>query len=390
MPSEPLVLPLPELAEQFLLRRDVTFLNHGSFGACPRPVFEVYQSWQRELEAQPVDFFGRRRLGLLADARAALGALLGVHADTLVYAPNVSYALNYVIHSLRLQPGDEILTTDHEYGAVDRAWTFHCERQGARLVHQPISLPISSTEQVIEQFWSGVTDRTRVIAISHITSPTALIFPVAEICRRARAAGIMTVVDGAHAPGQIALNLEAIGADFYGGNCHKWLCAPKGAGFLYARPERQELLEPLMVGWGWRARQPRHSSYLDYFEQTGTDDPAAYLSVPAAIAFQREHDWPRVRAACHTLVREARRQVADLTGLEPICPDSLEWFVQMATLPLPPACEPRLAHLWERYRIEIPIIAWNDRLFVRISIQAYNSPADVERLLTALSEIVRG
>src|SRR5262245_16903128 len=218
---------LPVAAGEFLLRPEITFLNHGSFGACPRPVFEIFQAWQRELEAQPVEFLGRRISQLLAEARARLASYVGTQADHLVFVPNATYGVNVVARSLELQPGDEVLTTNHEYGAADRAWRFNCARRGVRYISRPIALPAECDEPIADQLWAGVTERTRVIFLSHITSPTALIFPVAEICRRARAAGIMTVVDGAHAPGQIDLDLEGMGVDFYSGNCHKWLCAPK-------------------------------------------------------------------------------------------------------------------------------------------------------------------
>jgi isopenicillin-N epimerase len=380
---------LAALGEQFLVRRDITFLNHGSYGACPRPVFETYQSWQRELESQPVEFLGRRVRGLLAEARAALGEYLGTAADNVVYAPNVTWAINAVAHSLALQPGDEVLATDLEYGAVDRTWRYYCGKRGARYINQPISLPMTTAETFVDELWAGVTERTRVISISHITSGTALVLPVAEVCRRARAAGIMTVIDGAHAPGQIDLNLDELGADFYGGNCHKWLCAPKGSGFLFARPEHQDSLDPLIISWGYEADVPGPSRFLDHLERTGTQDPAAYLTVPAAIAFQREHDWPRVRAACHLLARDARERIAALTGLPQIAPDSAEWWVQMCTCPLPPIDGARLKErLWDDYQIEIPVSARTGRASVRVSIQAYNRPEDVDRLLEALTALL--
>lgn len=386
--------PLAEAGRAFQLRPDVAFLNHGSFGACPRPVFETYQRWQRELEGEPVEFLGRRLGGLLAEARAALGSYLGVEADDLVFVPNATYGMNIVARSLELQPGDEVLGNDHEYGAVARTWRFLCGQHGATYRPAPLALPVSTPEALIEELWSGVTERTRVLVVSHITSPTALTLPVASICRRAREQGILTVVDGAHAPGQIPLDLPAIGADFYTGNCHKWLCGPKGAAFLYARPERQPLLKPLVVSWGWEAREPGPSPFLDYFEWTGTHDPAAYLSVPAAIAFQAEHDWPNVRAACHELAREARERIGALTGLPPISPDAgdYSWWEQMCALPLPartdvPADALR-ERLWEHDAIEVPITEWGDQRFVRVSIQAYNSPRDVDRLVHALSALL--
>ncbi len=380
---------LAALSELFMVRRDITFLNHGSYGACPRPVFETYQAWQRELESQPVEFLSRRIRDVLEESRGVLGDYLGTAADNVVYTPNVTWAINAVAHSLEFQPGDEVLGTNLEYGAIDRTWRYYCDRQGARYINQPITLPVTTAETFIEELWAGVTERTRVIAISHITSGTALIFPIAEVCRRARAAGIMTVIDGAHAPGQIDLDLDSLGADFYGGNCHKWLCAPKGSGFLFARPERQELLEPLIISWGYKADVPSHSLFIDHFERAGTQDPAAYLTVPAAIAFQREHDWPRVRAACHLLARDARERIAALSGLPQLAPDSAEWWGQLCTCPVPPVDAARLKErLWDEYKVEIPVSSRGGETFVRVSIQAYNRPEDVDRLLEALTALL--
>ncbi len=217
------------LREQFLLDPSVIYLNHGSFGACPRPVFQVYQEWQRQLERQPVDFLDRRAPGLMSEARAALAEYVGCGTDDLVYFPNPTTAINMIARSLKLGKGDEILTTDHEYGAVDRTWQFICRRRGAHYIRRAIPLPVPEDDALVEHFWSGVNKRTRVIFFSHITSPTAIIFPVEKLCARAREAGLLTIVDGAHAISQVPLNLEEIGADLYTGACHKWLGAPKGA-----------------------------------------------------------------------------------------------------------------------------------------------------------------
>ena len=372
------------MKDLFLLQPDMVFLNHGSFGACPAPVFAVYQKWQRALEAQPVEFLGRRGTALLAEARAVLASYLGAEADDLVFVSNATTGVNIVARSLRLAPGDEVLATDLEYGAVDRTWQFLCARAGAGYVRQPIPLPVTTHAAFVEALWRGVTPRTRVISISHITSGTALIFPVAEICRRARQAGILTVIDGAHAPGQIPLDLAALDADFYAGNCHKWLCAPKGAAFLYARRPAQELVDPFVVSWGWQV--DGSASYVDRLEWQGTRDIAAYLSVPAAIAFQAAHDWPQVRAACHMLLRTIRQGVHDLTGLPPISPDSPAWYAQMASMPLPPGDPVALQHrLWDEARIEVPLVDGAHGPLIRVSIQAYNTPADGEALLAALA-----
>ena len=324
---------LRELADLFLLRDDITFLNHGSFGACPRPVFEIYQRWQRELESNPIDLLGRRIKSLLADARDQLGEYVGADGANLVFVPNTTFGINVVARSLPLARDDEVLSTNHEYGAIDRVWRFNCAKRGAHFRVRPLSLPVDDPQTVVEQFWANVTERTRVIALSHISTATALILPVAEICRRARAAGILTVIDGAHAPGQLELALDDLGADFYVGNCHKWLCAPKGSGLLYVRPEHQSLLEPLVVGWGWQSEYPGRSQFIDQFDWYGTQDPAAFLSVPAAIAFQREHDWPRVQAACRALLSTTRERVSEISGLGQIAPNSPAWWRQMASIP---------------------------------------------------------
>jgi isopenicillin-N epimerase len=344
------------------------------------------------LESQPVEFLGRRLPQLLAEARAALGAYVGANPGDLVFVPNATHGMNIVARSLHFGPGDEVLGTDHEYGAVERTWRFICGERGAIYRIQPITLPLSSQDEMISQLWSGVTERTRVIVISHISSPTALRFPVEQICSRAKAQGIITVIDGAHAPGQLDLNLEAIGADFYTGNAHKWLMSPVGAGFLYARPERQPMLKPLVVSWGWEPRQPGPSPFIDLFDWIGTDDPAAYLSVPAAIEFQREHDWPVVRAACHALAREAHSRISALTSLSPMYPDSTEWWVQMCAIPLPtehqlPATDLQ-QRLWQDYQVEVPITEWQGWRFVRVSVQAYNSVADIDRLVAGLSHLL--
>jgi len=385
-----------DLRELFLLRPDVVFLNHGSFGACPRPVFEAYQRWQRELERQPVEFLGRQFVSLMKAAREAIAAYVHAAPEDVVYVPNATTGLNVVARSLPLQPGDEVLATDHEYGALDRTWRFVCAKRNVTYVNCPLSLPIQSAEQAVETIWAGVTPCTRVLFISHITSPTALILPVAELIHRAREAGILTGVDGAHVPGQIPLDLAALGADFYSGNLHKWTCSPPGSAFLYARREVQHLIEPLVVSWGWEPERTNllnldgtTSRFVLENEWQGTRDPAAYLSVPAAIQFQADHDWRRVRAECHGLLREARRRIEELTGLPPICPDSPEWCAQMAAFPLP-ACDAAALQrrLYEEYRVEVPIIEWNGRQLLRVSIQGYNTPEDVDALVWALHALL--
>ena len=381
-----------KMKEQFLLDPDVIFLNHGSFGATPRPVFEAYQHWQRCLEAQPVYFFTTELPRHLQNARQALGQYLGVDGNDLVYIPNVTFGVNIVARSLHLGPGDEVLTTDHEYGACDNVWRYLSQQKGFTYQQQAIPLPISSPEAIVEQFWQGVTVNTKVIFLSHITSYTALRMPVEAICARAQATGILTVIDGAHAPGQLPLDLSVIGADFYTGNCHKWLCSPKGAAFLYTRPDKQHLIEPLVVGWGWGDERPFTfgSDYLDFHQWLGTNDLSAYLAVPTAIQFQAQHNWEQIRQQCHQLACYAYHQLNALTGLPPIYPATTDFFQQLFTAPLPSVTPHHLkTYLYGEHHIEIPIISWQNQPFMRVSVQAYNTQSEVDTLIQALSTYLK-
>jgi isopenicillin-N epimerase len=372
-----------------MLNPDVTFLNHGSFGAVPRSVFREYQFWQRELERQPVEFLGRRFTQLMLEARSSLADYIHASQTEVVFTPNVTVSINIVARSLDLAEGDEVISTDHEYGACDRTWRFLSHERGFRYTRQPVSLPIQSEEEYIDSLWKGVTPKTKVIFLSHITSPTATIFPVAAVCDRARREGILTVIDGAHAPGQIPLDMESIGADFYGGNLHKWLCAPKGAGFLYARPGVQHLLKPLIVSWGYESENPSNSKFVDYHEWTGTRDIAAYLAVPAAIKFQSDHDWGTVRGECHKLAMEAQQRICKLTGLAPLHVVE-SFFGQFVSIPLPEEISPTKfkESLYDRYKIEVPILAWNGRKLIRVSVQGYNTRRDIDKLMYALERLL--
>jgi isopenicillin-N epimerase len=346
------------LKELFLLDPTVTFLNHGSFGATPRAVFERYQAWQRELEAEPVDFIARRLPGLLADARASLAEFVGARPDDLTFVQNATTGVNLAARALRLEPGDEVLSTNLEYGACVLTWQHYSH----------------FVEAGVDEIFEHVTERTRAVFVSHITSATAMVLPVEEIVREARERGLVTIVDGAHAVAQIDLDLGALGADFYAGNCHKWLCAPKGAGFLHVRPEWQERVDGAIVSWGYE--EP--ATFLSRTERQGTRDAAAYLSVPAAIEFTREHD---LREQCVALSREARRDLRELLGTEPVAPESA--VLQMASVRLPVPDSGLSERLWEEHRIEIPVS--HDGTLLRVSIAPYNDRGDVDRLLAALA-----
>jgi isopenicillin-N epimerase len=365
----------------FLLDPDVVFLNHGVFGACPRPVFEEYQRLQRELERSPVEFLALERgfPARIGAARERLAAYVGAAASDLILVQNATAGVNLVAQSLGLRPGDEIVATTHEYGANELLWRTVCERRGARYVAVD-----TQPARAVDALLGAVTPRTRALFVSHISSPTALRFPVEELCVRARKAGVLTIVDGAHAPGQIALDMRALDADFYTGNCHKWLCAPKGTGFLYVRADAQPLLEPPIVSWDWPLDE-----WADRFRWAGTSDPSARLSIPAAIDFQAEHGWEGVRTRCHELAVSAVRELADVLGAEPFAADDSE-FVQMVTLRLPPCAAEELSlRLLREQRIDVTAKTWRDEPTLRISFQGYNDEDDLDALLNALPKLVR-
>lgn len=380
---------MKNLKDLFLLDPDITYLNHGSFGACSRPVFETYQKWQKKLESQPCRFFFNELLDELKTARENLGAFVNANSENLVYIPNATFGINAIARSLPLEKGDEVLATDHEYGSCDYTWEYICQKRKAEYIRQHIPLPLTSKETFVDGFWQAVTPHTKVIFISHITSSTAQYFPVEEVCARARQANIITVIDGAHTIGQIPLDLQRIGADFYVGNAHKWLCAPKGAAFLFARPEVQHLLEPLVVSWGWKESGDLSTGipFLDYYQWIGTNDLSAYLSVPAAIKFQKDNNWPAVRMECHELLKSALENIEELTGYPSMYSDD-SFYHQMAIFQLPPIEDVKSykTNLYKKYRIEIPSITWNDSQFIRISVQGYNTQSGVDKLLAALKE----
>jgi isopenicillin-N epimerase len=359
-----------QLLDEFLLDPTVTFLNHGSFGACPRDVFARYQEWQLELERRPVEFLARRIDGMLAEARGALGTYVNADPDDLVFVPNATAGVNLAAWAVALEEDEEVLSTSLEYGALDLAWEHVCAHAPARYVRMPVTVPL---DDAVEEIWSGVTARTRVLFLSHITSETALLLPIEELCRRARERGIKTVVDGAHVPGHIPLDLRALDVDYYAGNCHKWLCAPKGAGFLHVRKELQNAIAPLVIGWGYGGE----STFVSRHEQQGTRDPAAYLTVPAAIEWQRAHEWDDVRERCRRLAAATPARL----GLE-----ALGTGLQMVAMRLPGDAPVDLQRrLYDEYRIEIPV---SESGTIRASFQGYNDESDLDVLANALDALL--
>jgi isopenicillin-N epimerase len=376
-------------AGQWSLAPGVTYLNHGSFGPSPRPVLEARQQWFTELESNPVDFFTRRLDGLLENVRQRLGLFLGCTANDLLLVDNATWAMNVVAHSVPLVAGDEVLLTDHEYGAVLRIWERRCAQSGARLVIQPLPRPLGEAGEVVEQLFSRATSRTRLVVFSHITSPTAVILPALAICQEARRRGIPVCIDGPHAPLQTALDLSALDCDYYAASCHKWLCAPFGSGFLYVNERARETIQPLVVSWGTRFPPRDQASLQDEFTWLGTRDPSAFLAIPAALDFCERAGVEHFRQHSHALARRARQLLTDMTGLEPLVADDAAWYGSMISLPLPDGDAPWLQRsLWERHRIEVPIVAWEGRRFVRPSCHWYTRAGDLQLLAEAIRELL--
>ena len=373
--------------EQFLLNPDITYLNFGSFGACPKPVFEDYLKWERDLEYEPVQFIAFEANARLEYSRTALADYVNCEPDDLVYVPNPTHALNIITKSLQLHEGDEILSTGLEYGACDRAWDYYCSKSKAVYKRQPVNLPIQSKEEFLDGFFAGLSARTRVIFISHITSSTALIFPVKEICAMAKKNNILCIVDGAHAPGHIPLNIRDLDADIYIGACHKWMMAPKGCSFLYVRKSMQNNFDPLVIGWGYKSEKPSRSQFIDYHQMQGTRDFSAYLSVPAAISFMKKYNWEKVSEHCKKIVHENAKDFSQLLGSPLLAPLTNEFIGQMLSLEIKCGDPEKLqTTLFKKHRIEIPVMGHYGKIYLRFSINAFNSQQDLDRLKEALKE----
>ncbi len=372
----------------------VTFLNHGSFGACPRPVLEAQQRLREELERAPVRFLSRELEGRLEAARAALAAFIGADADDLVWLANATTGVNTVLRSLTLAPGDELLTTDHLYNACRNALEAVARASGAHIVVARIPFPLDGPEVVTAAIIDAVTPRTRLAVLDHVTSPTGIVVPLERIVPALAERGVDTLVDGAHAPGMLPLDVRGLGAAYYTGNCHKWLCAPKGAAFLHVRGDRQASVRPLVVSHGANSTRRDRSRFRLEFDWMGTDDPTAWLSVPEALRVLDEAlpgGWPALMARNHALAVTARRQVCRALGVPHPCPDTMLGALASVPLPdgerpTPPQQDPLQTALFERFAIEVPVLAWpaSPRRVLRVSCQLYNKESDYERLAEAL------
>ncbi|HEY7308256.1 MAG TPA: aminotransferase class V-fold PLP-dependent enzyme [Gemmataceae bacterium] len=382
-----------------LLDPSVINLNTGSFGPLPRVVFERVTALRQRLAAEPMDFLLRVAPPLLWEARERLARFVGGDPRRLVFTANVTAAVNLVASSLPLATPGEILLSDHEYAAMHWCWERAAQRQGLTLRTFPLPILPSSPSEIVESACAAMNARTRLLFFSHVLSPTGMILPARELCAEARRRGILTMVDGAHAPAFIPLDLDSINADYYGANCHKWLLAPTGSGFLYAAGDALERLSPLQVSWGWRADRAHFDERDEFgstprlrrFEFEGTRDPCPWLAIPRALAFQVELGWHRIRARIAELTDHVRRRFVCVAGLCPSTPDAPQMHGAMLAFRLPPGVEaPALRRrLWEEFRIEAPIVERPDRLLLRTSTHFYNTEAEIDCLANALPTLLR-
>lgn len=375
--------------EEWGIRPDTIYLNHGSFGPTPRRVRERQLAWQIELASQPMDFFLRKFEPAWLTAREQLAQFVGTHPDDVVFVENSTAAMNVIANSFRLAADDEVLLTDHEYGAVVRIWQRACAAAGTvepRIAKLPERF--ESAEQVVEAIFAAATNRTRLLVVSHITSPTAVILPVHEICAAARERGIAVCIDGPHAPAQIAVAIDELGCDFYTASLHKWVSAPIGSGFLSVAPKWQERIRPTNLSWG-RLLPARPVVWWEEFMWPGTRDPSAYLAMPAAINLLEELGLENFRRRSHFLAQYARERIVTMTGLMPATPDDPAWYGSMASLPLPPGDARALQlTLWQQHGIEVPVVEREGKRSIRVSCHLYNNRDDIDELCTALARLI--
>jgi isopenicillin-N epimerase len=378
-PPEPLA---PDLRSQWMLRPDVTFLNHGSFGAVPRAVFEEQERWRRRIEAEPIELLGRRHAEMIEAAKGPLAELVGARPEEIGLVTNATEGVNAVLGSLHPRAGDELLTTTHVYNAVRMAMRAAAGRAGATYREVDARTPVMSSRQIVESIEGALSDRTRLLVVDHVTSPTGLVFPIAEIAAACAGRGVDVLVDGAHAPGMLDLDLPSLGVAWYAGNLHKWTCAPKGCGFVWARPDRAAELHPTVISHNFG------QGLAPEFNWQGTRDTSAWLTIPTALAFMSGLGWERVRQHNHALATWAHRMLVDRFGVEPISPLDGSLLGATATVRLPG----KLASLDEKQtaamqqdlyttdRIEVPLVPWQGVLHLRVSCQVYNRPEDYRRL----------
>lgn len=375
------------LRSAWRIRADTVYLNHGSFGPPPQPLREARLRLLAQLDEQPMDFFYRRLEPLLGEARHRLAELVGTRAENLALVENSTAGMNVVARSVRLNAGDEVLLTDHEYGAVRRIWERACRETGAVLRTAQLPFPPQSTDEVVDAAKACLSERTRLAVCSHITSPTALILPVDRIVAACRVRGVPVCIDGPHAVCQLPLAIDRLDCDYYTASCHKWLCAPFGSGFLYVHPRNHGEIEPPNLSWG-RLRPNQPSVWSDEFSWQGTRDPTPVLTIPAAIDFMEHAGLDAFRRRSHELASYGSRLVNEVTGFPPVA-EASTWYGSMVPARLPPCDAFSLKEqLWRGANIEIPVVPWGERCYLRISCHLYNTPRDVERLAEAIRTLL--
>lgn len=394
-------MPSP-LSSAWTLDPEITYLNHGSFGATPRAVLEHQAELRARIEREPVLFLAREVGRRIDEAREVLARFLGAPPEDVVPVRNATSGVNAVVRSLELMPGDELVVTRHGYNACNNALGYAAERAGARVVVAPVPFPLRSADEVVESVMGALSEHTRFVLLDHVTSPTGLVLPVERLVRELRERGIRTMVDGAHAPGMLPLDLGALDPDYYTGNCHKWICAPKGAAFLYVRRALQEHVRPTVISHGANSPRTDRSRFQLEFDWIGTDDPTAFLSVPEALRVVGElvpGGWDEVRTRNRALVLRGREMLCDALGVPAPAPEAM--IGTLASIPLPDgeppsaagfAHEPLQRALFEEERIEVPVFLWPappERL-VRISAQLYNAEDEYALLAEALQKRLAG
>lgn len=381
-----------DISSAWSLRPGVTYLNHGAFGLTLNCAADLRQHWQRRLAEEPTDFYLRQSEPAILEVQQRLGQWLGAPPKDLALVDNATVGMNVVARTVPLAAGDEVLLTDHEYGAVRRIWEQAARPVQAKVTTARLPFPLVDKEGVVAAVMNSVTPRTRLIVISHVTSPTAVILPVAEICRAAKSRGVPVCIDGPHALAMLPVNLKQIRPDFYCASAHKWLCGPNGSGILYVSPAWQSRLVPPAVSWG-DSLQGSPKTWQHEFHWWGTRDPSANLALPAALDFFENRGWEQITSHGHALVSVARQAISERTGLAPLTPDSAEWYGPMVTIPIPNQglerpvtgqTDPLQAQLWQEHRIEVPLVWWRGQRHIRVSCHLYNTTENVARLLEAL------
>jgi isopenicillin-N epimerase len=392
---------MKSLANRWSLDPEVVFLNHGSFGATPKAVLEEQERIRARLESQPLLFFDHHYLDELDAARAELARFLGASTEGLAFVVNATTGINTVLRSLKLKAGDELLVTDHEYNACRNAIEAVASDMGAHVAVVRIPFPLDDVHRVVEAVLAALSPRTRLLLIDHVTSQTGMVLPIEDLVSQVQARGVDVLVDGAHAPGMVEVDLDSLNAAYYTGNCHKWVCAPKGAAFLHVRQDRRAAVRPLVISHGATARSNGRSRFHLEHDWTGTRDPSAWLAVPCALremASMVEGGWAEVRRRNRDLALEGRRVLCEALKIGPPCPESM--IGSLASLPLPDGegeavnelfpFDELQVRLWQGHRIEVPVISWPapPHRVIRISAQLYNNRQQYEVLAGALQKIL--